>query len=164
MSRYKVGAYYFPGYHAEPMLEKYHGPGWSEWELVKRAEPRFPGHSQPKVPAWGYEDEADVAAMAKKIDAAADHGLNHFLFDWYWYDDKPFLNRQLDEAFLRAPNNNRLRFALMWANHDWYDIQPAKRHGEQKLLYPGTVTREVFGHITDTVIERYFKHPSYWRI
>jgi hypothetical protein len=52
----------------------------------------------------------------------------------------------------------------MWANHDWYDIQPAKRHGEQKLLYPGAVTRAVFDHITDTVIERYFKHPSYWKI
>jgi hypothetical protein len=25
--------------------------------------------------------------MARKIDAAADHGIGVFLFDWYMYDD-----------------------------------------------------------------------------
>ena len=58
---------------------------------MKRAEPRFPGHAQPKVPLWGYEDEADPRVMARKIDAAANCGLNHFIFDWYWYDDGPYL-------------------------------------------------------------------------
>jgi len=102
--------------------------------------------------------------MTKRMAAAADHGLNHFIFDWYWYDDQPYLNRPLADGFLRAPNNDRLRFALMWANHDWLDIQPAKRNGEHKLLFPGSVTREVFEHIMDHVIEKYFKHPSYWKI
>jgi hypothetical protein len=46
-----------------------HGEGWTEWELVKRAVPRFAGHDQPKVPAWGCTDEADPAQMAQKIDA-----------------------------------------------------------------------------------------------
>ena len=36
-----VACYYFPNYHVDPRNEKQHGTGWSEWELVRRAEPRF---------------------------------------------------------------------------------------------------------------------------
>jgi hypothetical protein len=161
---YQVGAYYFPGYHPDPLSDAAHGPGWTEWELVKRAEPRFSGHQQPKKPLWGYEDESDPRAFSKKIDAAADHGLNHFLFDWYWYHDGPFLNRGLDVGYMQAPNNRRLKFALMWANHDWVEIQPAKLNVKPGLLHPGAVDRKVFDHLTDHVIEKYFKHPSHWKI
>jgi hypothetical protein len=27
--------------------------------------------------------------MAQKIAAAADHGIDAFIFDWYYYDDGP---------------------------------------------------------------------------
>ena len=139
MHPYQIAVYYFPNYHIDPRNELLHGPGWTEWELVRHAGPRFPGHRQPRVPAWGYEDESDPAVMAKKIDAAADHAVTQFLFDWYWYDDGPFLNRGLDEGFLAAANNDRLQFALMWANHDWTDIHPYKRNGPSQpaLSRPG---------------------------
>ncbi|MGD0044699.1 MAG: glycoside hydrolase family 99-like domain-containing protein, partial [Isosphaeraceae bacterium] len=61
--------------------------------------------------------------MAQKIDAAADYGVNAFIFDWYYYDDGPYLQRALDRGFLQATNNSRIKFGLMWANHDWFDIQ-----------------------------------------
>jgi hypothetical protein len=163
-SPYQVGVYYFPNYHIDPRNEAAHGADWTEWDLVKRAEPRFPGHAQPKVPVWGYEDESDPQVMAKKIDAAADHGINHFIFDWYWYNDGPFLGRALDEGFLGAPNNDKLKFALMWANHDWVDIHPAKQTGPKNLQFPGAVTPETFDTLTDFIVENYFKHPSYWKI
>jgi hypothetical protein len=156
--------YYFPNYHVDPRNEALHGPGWTEWELVKHAAPRWPGHAQPRVPAWGYTDEADPAQMAQKIDAAADHGIGAFLFDWYWYDSGPYLNRGLDCGFLPAANASRLRFALMWANHDWIDIHPARWRGNPALLYPGAVTECTFEGMTDTIIERYFRHPSYWLV
>jgi len=164
MKNFEVGVYYFPNYHVDVRNEAVHGAGWTEWELVKQAQPRFPGHMLPNVPLWGYEDEADPVAMARKIDAAADHGINHFIFDWYWYNDGPFLQRGLDEGFLGAANNHRLKFALMWANHDWFDIHPAKFGGKHPLLYPGEVTRSTFETIATHVIENYFVHPSYWKI
>ncbi len=168
MSEYQIAAYYFPNYHVDPRNERDHGPGWTEWELVRRAEPRFPGHAQPKVPAWGYEDESDPRAMARKIDAAADHAIDAFLFDWYWYDDGPFLERGLEKGFLQAPNVERLRFAIHWANHTWINIHPAKMSrspfSESPVLYPGPVTRATFDTVTEYCIERYFRHPSYWRI
>ena len=163
-SPYQVGAYYFPNYHVDPRNETMHGKGWTEWELVKRGEPKFPGHYQPRKPLWGYEDESDPRVFARKIDAAAGHGLTHFIFDWYWYNDGPYLNRGLENGYLKAANNSRLRFCLMWANHDWLEIHPAKLKVKPLLLYPGAVTRNTFDGMTDYIISTYFKHPSYWKI
>lgn len=160
-----VAAYYFPNYHADDARNiKNKGKGWSEWELVKAAQPRFPNHQQPKVPAWGYVDEKDPEVMAKKIEAAASHGIDCFIFDWYMYDDGPFLNSCIDEGFLNAPNCDSIQFALMWANHDWVDIQPYTRGADQKLLYPGKVSPKRFEEIGDFVIREYFIRPNYWKI
>jgi hypothetical protein len=160
-----VASYYFDNYHpGDARNVKNKGEGWSEWELVKAARPRFPGHQQPKVPGWGYVDESDPRVMEKKIAAAADHGIDAFIFDWYYYDDGPFLERPIDIGFLKAKNNQRLKFALMWANHDWQEIQPYKRGAPPKLLFPGKVTPATFEKIGDHVIKDYFVHPSYWRI
>ncbi len=161
---YTVACYYFPNYHPDVRNQTVHGEDWTEWELVKEARPRFASHSQPKVPLWGYADESDPAVMARKIDAAAEHGIDAFIFDWYWYDDGPFLERALEEGFVKVRNNNRVKFAVMWANHDWVDIHPARIGVGPKLLYPGTVTPETFDRMTDHVIETYFRHPSYWKV
>ena len=160
-----VACYYFGNYHPnDSRNEKQKGKGWSEWELVKAAKPRFPGHHQPNVPLWGYTDESKPNVMAQKIDAAADHGIDAFIFDWYYYNDGPFLDRPIDQGFLQARNNHRLRFAFMWANHDWIDIHPYRRGDEKTLLYPGAVTPEAFEKICDHAITSYFRHASYWRI
>ena len=116
------------------------------------------------MPLWGYADESDPKVMAQKIAAAADHGIDAFIFDWYYYDDGPFLDRPIDSGFLKAKNNHRLKFAFMWANHDWLEIHPYKRGTPQKLLFPGKVTPATFERICDHVIKDYFQHPSYWRI
>ncbi|RAP76961.1 glycoside hydrolase family 99-like domain-containing protein [Paenibacillus montanisoli] len=174
----EIAVYYFPNYHRDPFNEDLHGEGWNEWELLKRATPRFLGHQQPKVPAWGYEDESDPVAMARKIDAAADHGIDTFLFDWYWYSKGPFLHRALEEGFLKADNRDRLKFSLMWANHDWIDIMPCPkwaafpREGDdvpaKKRFRPvqeeGFLAPEKFTEATTYMIEHYFGQPNYWRV
>ncbi len=163
--RIEVAVYYFPNYHpGDARNTRLKGEGWSEWVLVKAAKPRFPDHEQPKVPLWGYEDESDPNVMRKKIAAAANHGIDAFLFDWYYYDDGPFLNACLYRGYLHAPNRKRVKFALMWANHDWIDIHPYKRGAPYKLLYPGKVSPETFEKICDHVIQDYFRQPSYWKI
>lgn len=160
-----VACYYFGNYHpGDPRNEAAKGKGWSEWELVKTAKPRFPGHRQPNIPLWGYTDESDPQVMAKKIDAAADHGIDAFIFDWYMYEDGPFLDRPIDRGFLKAKNNKRLKFALMWANHDWVDIHPYRRGTSQKMMYPGRVTPETFEKVGDQLVKSYFRHPSYWKV
>ncbi|TAN35969.1 MAG: hypothetical protein EPN23_09700 [Verrucomicrobia bacterium] len=161
----QVASYYFPNYHpGDPRNDAMKGKGWCEWELVKAAKPRFAGHHQPNVPLWGYVDESDPAVMAKKIDAAADHGISAFIFDWYYYNDGPFINRCLDLGYLKAPNNRRVKFSLMWANHDWIELHPYKKGTPRQTLFPGAVTPENFDKICEHVIKDYFLHPSYWRI
>ena len=50
----QAAAYYFPNYHpGDPRNDAWHGAGWTEWELVKRAEPRFPGPPPAASPALG---------------------------------------------------------------------------------------------------------------
>lgn len=93
-----VAAYYFPNWHVDPRNEAAHGPGWTEWEVTQCARPRFPGHRQPRVPVWGYEDEADPQVMARKIAAAADHGVDVFIFSPMWDGNTP----AAFEAALRA--------------------------------------------------------------
>ena len=160
----QVVAYYFPEYHADPHNDRWHGQGWTEWDLVKRAEPRYPGHRQPRQPLWGYADEADPNVQAIKIDSAADHGLAAWIWDWYWYEEGPFLSRALDDGYLQAQNRMRLPFALMWANHDWLDIHPAKRHGSPQILLPGTLSPNAFARATAHITERYFSQSNYWRV
>jgi len=160
-----TAAYYYPGFHRHSKFDEHKSAGFTEWELILNAKPRFPGHEQPRLPLWGAEQESDPRAMEKKIDAAADHGVDVFIFDWYYYDTGPFLEGALDHGFLHATNNQRIKFCLMWANHDWYDIQgynPAG--GEPRLLFPGKVSPETWDTICDLVIERYFKQDNYWKV
>lgn len=141
-SEITVACYYFPNW----------GPvESSEWTLLQKATPKFEGHQQPKVPLWGYENENDPKAMAKKIDAAADNGIDAFIFDWYYTDSGKYLESALESGFLKASNNPRMKFSLMWCNHDLGKLK-------------GAVKPETFDKIADYVIEKYFKHPSYWKI
>jgi len=64
--------------------------------------PKFEGHEQPRYPLWGYVNEADRYVAEMEIEAATDHGVNVFIFDWYWYDRMPFLEGHLNDGFLKA--------------------------------------------------------------
>jgi hypothetical protein len=161
-SDWLVGAYYFPNFHVDPRMELLHGKGWTEWEALKRAEPKFPGHQQPKVPAWGYLDESDPRVFERKIAAAHTAGITHFIFDWYWYEGKPFLERGLERGYLHAGNKADVRFCLMWANHDWIDNIPARiAQPNPPASFAGTYDPARFEAATDYVISNYFRDPSY---
>ncbi|MDC3083484.1 glycoside hydrolase family 99-like domain-containing protein [Pelagibacteraceae bacterium] len=166
MNKFDVCAYYFPNFHQDKRNIPVHGKGWNEWDLVKRAEPRFKGHLQPKVPLWGYEDEADPLVFEKKIEAASNHGVNCFLWDWYWYEDGLFLEKCLEEGYLKSKNKSKVKFALHWGNHTWKDIHPTLRSSVNNPinLYHGEISEKAFEEMTDYVIEKYFSDPDYWKI
>jgi hypothetical protein len=163
-SNYQVAAYYFPNFHSDRRNEEWHGKDWMEWNLVKGATPRFEGHNQPKIPIWGYEDESSPSVMNKKIEAASNYGISSFIFDWYWYDNGPYLHNALEQGFLKADNREKLKFSLMWANHDWVDIHPAQRSRPCNILSKGAVSLESFRLATNYIIGNYFNQPNYWRI
>ena len=164
---YNVAAYIWPSCHHD---ERFGDMLWpektGEWEVIKKGTSRFEGHYQPKVPLWGYEMDDDPKVMEKWIDAATDHGVNTFIFDWYWFDKGPFLESSLDSGFLKASNNKKMKFYLMWANHDvphnYWNVYKYK--DDRTLLWNGAVDLDNFKIIVDRVIKNYFLQPNYFKI
>ncbi|MBN2448762.1 MAG: glycoside hydrolase family 99-like domain-containing protein [Lentisphaeria bacterium] len=164
---YDVAAYVWPSYTGdEPRTRMFWPEGNGEWETVRKAGPKFPGHTWPRRPLWGYCNEADPRVMEMQIDAAADHGVNVFIYDWYWYDRRPFLEQCLNNGYLKARNNERVKFYLMWANHDvlsLWDIRLAHvRDGN--VIWQAAVDRPEFERLTDRLIGSYFRQPNYYTI
>ncbi|MBR6703680.1 MAG: glycoside hydrolase family 99-like domain-containing protein [Clostridia bacterium] len=164
MKNMKLYAYYFPNWHVDARNDKWHGKGWTEWEVTKCARPRFEDHYQPRVPLWGYEDEADPKVMAKKIAYAKSYGIQGFIFDTYYYDDGPYRERCLDEGFLKAEGNEDFEFSVMWCNHDAIYSHPSPRLIVAPVLKSGAVNEEAFIRITNDFINKYFVKPNYMRI
>jgi hypothetical protein len=130
--------------------------------VLQAATPRFAGHVQPKKPLWGYADESDPAHASKIVEAALGSGLTGFIVDWYWYDNAPFLNGALDRGLLAADRAGELKFALMWANHEWTDLYPAA--DPQRTLLRAPNSPEQVEAAFEHVIDRYLGHPCYWQI
>ena len=158
-----VVAVYCPLWHPYDHASSWKGEGWCEWELLKTAPSRFPGHYQPLVPEWGYFDESDPAWTAREIDLAADHGIDVFLYDWYWYSGVKLMEEALERGFLAASNRHRLKFALMWANHQWWDYFPAPHNGTRNWLLPSRHSERDLTRVIAYCAEHYFNEPNYWR-
>jgi hypothetical protein len=88
---YYVAACVWPSCHDDPAGREAWPEGTGEWEIIKKGNPRYGGHYQPKAPLWGYEVDNDPKVAEKWIDAATDHGVNVFIYDWYW---KPLPTKQ----------------------------------------------------------------------
>lgn len=165
--KYDVAAFLYPAYASDDVrLRPFWPMGMGEWETVMTMQQRNPGHYWNRRPLWGYVNEADSAVMSMEIDQASSHGVNVFIFDWYWFDNRPFMETTLRNGFLKAPNRDKMKFYLMWANHDvenYWDTRIAQL-GEKNVIWQGKVDREEFERICKRNIEMYFKQPNYYKI
>ena len=158
-AEYDIAAYVWPAYQPEPRWKELgiFDAGKGEWQSVWEARPKWEGHEQPRKPLWGYENEADPKAVAKKIDAAVAHGVNTFIYDWYWYGGRPFLG---------APHNEKMIFFVMWANDHVCKLWDNKAADKEwnKPIWRAWVDSEEFRKISRRWIEMYFARPNYYRI
>jgi hypothetical protein len=163
---YDIAAYIWPSYTGdEPRTRMFWPEGNGEWETVRKATAKYPGHPWPRRPLWGYCNEADPYVMEMQINAAADHGVNVFIYDWYWYDRRPFLEQCLNNGYLKARNNDRVKFYLMWANHDVVNLWDKRISDlDGNVIWQASVDRGEFETIARRLIEKYFRHPSYYTI
>ena len=164
---YDVAAYLYPAYASgDPRLRPFWPMGMGEWETVMNMQQRNPGHYWDRHPLWGYVNEADPAVMEMEIDQATRHGVNVFIFDWYWFDGRPFMETTLTDGFLKAPNKDKMKFYLMWANHNvenYWDTRISK-YGGENIIWRGGVDRDEFEKICKRNIEMFFKQPNYYKI
>jgi hypothetical protein len=162
---YIVAAWVWPSCHDDERGKELfwqEGPG--EWEMIRKAQPLFDGHYQPKQPLWGYEPDDDPAVMEKWINLASSHRVNTFIFDWYWYDRQPFLEGTVN-AFVHAPNTEKMNFYLMWANHDVTgSLLNIYKYPKDTLIWKGAVDWDDYKQIVAHVIQRFFKQPNYLKI
>ena len=166
MGKYDVAAYIWPAYTGDELRTRIFWPeGMGEWQSVRSAEKKFEGHTWPRKPLWGYVNEADPNVMQMEIDAAVEHGVNVFIYDWYWFDRRPFLENCLNDGFLKAKNRDKMKFYLMWANHNagtTWDKRNSDMGGA--VIWSGAVDRSEFERAMSRVIERYFHEPNYYTI
>ncbi|MDR1887576.1 MAG: glycoside hydrolase family 99-like domain-containing protein [Prevotellaceae bacterium] len=163
---YDVAAFVWPSYHPDDRAKIFWSMGMGEWQTVMSNKPKFPGHQQPRYPLWGYVNEADPYVMEMEIAAATRHGVNVFIYDWYWYDGMPFLESCLNDGFLKAANSGDMKFYLMWANHDvnmTWDKRLAGKPNNSRI-WNGGVDRKQFEIICKRVIEKYFSQPNYYTV
>lgn len=62
--------------------------------------------------------------MSMEIEQATKHGVNVFIFDWYWYDGRPFMETTLNNGFLKADNVDKMQFYLDAVKHVFVDEHP----------------------------------------
>ena len=164
--KYDIAAYVWPAYTASEERTRIFWPEeMGEWQSVRSARHKFDGDNWPRRPLWGYVDEADPYVMEMEIEAASDYGVNVFIYDWYWYDGRPFLENCLNNGFLKAKNNDKMKFYVMWANHDanyTWDKRISKL--QSCNVWEGKCDAAQFKIIAQRLIEQYFLHPLYYKI
>ena len=167
MKKYDVAAYVWPAYTGdEPRTRMFWREGLGEWQSVKNSVPKENGYHWNRKPLWGYQNEADPEVMKFQIEEATKHGVNVFIYDWYWYDERPFLENCLNDGFLKADNRDKMKFYLMWANHDannYWNIDLSDDYGKT-VIWKGSVARHTFETVVNRIVEKYFSQPNYYKI
>lgn len=133
--RYQIGVYYFPGWK-----DKQQGAAFSfPWDKIRP----YPD----REPMLGWYDEGSDVVARQHIDWMSQFGIDFVAFDWYWNkDNKANLEHAL-AAFMRAPNRGKVKFSLLWANHD--RLPSSRDNFERMVTY---------------WVRYYFPRPEYLRI
>jgi hypothetical protein len=160
----RVCAYVYPGWHAIPEREIAFGPGFTEWELVDGATPRFPGHAQPRRPRLGRYDDRDPQEVGRRIALAREHGVDAFAYGFFWCRGKRVFQDALDEGFLKIPAP--APFSLMWANRMPRRVLPVRRADGPVIDRSRLVSSDVedFVALLSYVGERYLRRDEYVRL
>ena len=158
----EVVAVYYPHWHQYPKGKEWWGDLWNqgEWAFVKDPVKRFPGHINFK-PWVGYLDGSKPEDVETEIALAYNAGIDVFLYDYYWYDGEITMQESLENAFLKARNRDRMKFALMWCYHD--RMKANRRRGKKECLMRLARTPEDFLALIEYSISHYFNKPEYWR-
>ncbi len=169
MKKYDIAAYVWPAFTGDEERTRIFWPeGIGEWQSVKNMHETLPykpeGYEWDRKPLWGYVNEADPYVMEMEIEAAVDHGVNVFIYDWYWYENRPFLEGCLNDGFLKAKNHDKMKFFLMWANHDANTVWDRRNSHMNTTIWDGKVNEEQFHTIGKRWIEKYFGLSCYYKI
>lgn len=168
MNKYDIAAFVWPSYTGDELRTRIFWPeGIGEWQTVRDASAKFEGHSWPRKPLWGYVNEADPKVMEMEIAEATRHGVNVFIYDWYWFDSRPFLENCLNDGFLGAKNCSDMKFYIMWANHNANHLWSKELSDTEcgnTVIWQGGVDRDEFRKLSRRICDKYFGLENYYKI
>jgi hypothetical protein len=128
----KVIAFYLPQYHPIPENDEWWGKGFTEWTNVKKAQPLFKGHRQPRIPLNNnYYHLLDPDVQQWQASTAKDHGIDGFCYYHYWFNG----HKLLEKPFEQVLNSGKpdFPFCFAWANEPW---TRAWDGGDKEVLMP----------------------------
>lgn len=157
--------YVYPGWHACVERDRFFDPGFREWDLVLKAKPRFAGHRQPNIPLLGIYDDSDPRIVQSQITLAQKHGVQGFVYGFFWSRGKRVFEESLQQGFLTASHSADFGFALMWANRMPRRILPIKTtsaliHEPGQFVY---TDEDDFQALIEYAAKHYFHLPNYGR-
>jgi lipopolysaccharide biosynthesis protein len=118
--RIRAIPFYLPQFHPIPENDRWWGPGFTEWSNVVTAQPVYPGHHQPKLPAeLGFYDLRAPETLAAQAALADMAGIEAFMYYHYWFAGRQLLERPVWD---RLTSGVEMPFCLMWANENWTRI------------------------------------------
>ena len=152
--RLEVGVYYFDGWAGQNRSANDPNEPWAKnapTHLTRRFVEEFPD----REPVWGWRDDSQTI-MERQIDLAADNGIEFFAFCWYWKDSNGPINPLAIEnlslqtsmnLYLKAKNKNRIKFCLLVANSQGFEIKGTDNWGKATEYWM-----------------KYFKDPQYVKV
>jgi hypothetical protein len=156
----KVLPFVLPQFHRIPENDAWWGEGFTEWTNVRKAEPLFPRHYQPRKPANGrYYDLLDPAVHDWQAALAREHGIYGFCYYHYWFSGKRLLEQPVELLLRRGKPD--LPFCFAWANEPW---TRAWDGGEHQVLMAQSYADEDDWERHFEYLLQFFRDPRYIRV
>jgi hypothetical protein len=133
-----IGVFYFPGWESKSTY-------WKDLKgLPDSRSPDIPWAD--REPLLGYYAEEDNEVAMQHIKWGSRYGITFFAYDWFWDGKDTHLNHAIDN-FIKAPNNSKMKFSLLWANHS--DVPRNLKEFDDMVSY---------------WIKHYLTHPQFYQI
>ena len=126
---FEVGMYYFPGWY-----------NYSRWAVLDDYPERRP--------LLGYYREGDPEVADWQIKWMVEHGVTFIIYDWYWSAGARQLEHGIHQGFFHAKYHDKIKFCLLWANHN----------------PPKTSSAKDMADVTNYWLDNYFLRPDYYKV
>lgn len=126
-------AYYLPQFHEINENNIWWGQGFTEWTALNKAMPLFKNQKiRMPIPPYKQYFLPSKEVMEWQAQTAKSHHIDGFFMWDYWFGNGVCLLNKPKE-FVRD-NQVDFPYALIWANHSWYDKTKNQLLMQQKYL------------------------------